>query len=71
MINVEYGDVIQANEEAKEWVGCLLIVEEVKDWGVIAGLKIPQQGTAYIRLKFTEFEKIGKAVLVPVKEEEN
>lgn len=62
---VKVGSVIQANEQAGEWCGCLLIVEEVKSWGVMAGMKIPFKGTAYIRLKTEQFEYIGEAVLVP------
>ena len=44
-------DVIQVNERfmREEWVGCLMIVHEAKEWGVIAGLKVPMQGTAYLR----------------------
>ena len=62
---VKVGSVIQANEQAGEWCGCLLIVEEVKSWGVMAGMKIPFKGTAYIRLKNEQFDYIGEAVLVP------
>ena len=64
------GSVIQANEKAGEWCGCLLIVEEVKFWGVMAGMKIPFEGTAYIRLKNGQFDYIGEAVLVPTNEDE-
>lgn len=66
---IKNGDVIQAIENTGDWCGCLLIVEEVKEWGVLAGLKVPMQGTAYIRLKHDQYEYIGRAPLVPVKEE--
>lgn len=59
------GDVIQANELTKGWTGCLLIVDKVMDWGVQAGLKVPMEGTAYIRLKHEEYDWIGMAALVP------
>lgn len=59
---IKVGSVIQANENAKQWCGCLLIVNEVKEWGVVAGLKIPFQGTAYIRLNHNQYEYIGEAV---------
>lgn len=62
---LKFGSVIQANENAGEWCGCLLIVEEVKTWGVMAGMKIPNSGTAYIRLKTEQFDYIGEAALVP------
>lgn len=66
---IKVGDVIQANEKAEEWCGCLLIVAEVKTWGVLAGMKIPYGGTAYMRLKEDQYERIGEAVLVFVEGE--
>ena len=62
---VKKGSVVQANEKTGEWCGCLLIVAEVNSWGVMAGMKIPFKGTAYVRLKTDQFEYIGEAVLVP------
>ena len=56
--------VVQANENSGEWCGCLLIVDEVKDWGVQAGMKVPFNGVAYIRLTFDQIEYIGEAILV-------
>ena len=60
------GDVIQVNEHVGNgsWTGCLMIVDEVKDWGVQAYLHIPMQGDAYLRLKHGEYDVVGKAVLV-------
>ena len=62
---VSKGDVIQVNECVGNcnWTGCLMIVDEVKDWGVQAYLHIPMQGDAYLRLKHGEYEVIGKAAL--------
>lgn len=68
---VTINDVIQANENAGEWCGCLLIVSELKSFGVMAGMKIPYQGTAFIRLRHEQFEVVGKAVLVEKKEDYN
>lgn len=62
------GSIIQANENAPEaWTGCVLIVDEVKDWGVQAFLRIPAEGEAYIRLRANQFDILttGKAVLMP------
>lgn len=62
------GSIIQANENAPEdWTGCVLIVDEVKDWGVQAFLRIPAQGDAYIRLKVGQYDILvtGKAALMP------
>lgn len=59
---IKVGDVIQVNEKIPVWTGCLMIVSEVKDFGVLAGMATPNSGTAYLRLKWEDFEYIGKAV---------
>lgn len=75
---LEVGDVVQFNERHK-WCGSLGIVEEVKDYAeepmmvrYMVGVPIPQQGTAYIFVMASEMaiEYVGKAVMVPRKEEE-
>ena len=71
-MDVSKNDVIQVVEGVGNgsWTGCLMIVDEVKDWGVIAYLHVPMQGDAYLRLKHGEYEVIGKAVLVACSEDE-
>lgn len=69
-MSIKVGSVIQANENAGDWCGCLLIVDEVKSFGCQAGLKIPNSGTAYIRLNHDQFDYIGEAALVPYEEYE-
>ena len=71
--NVKKNDVIQINERFKEtgWIGCLMIVDEVKSWGVQAYLHVPMQGDAYLRLKHEEYDVIGKAALVAKEDEED
>lgn len=65
-IKLKRGSIIQANEKAKDWCGCVLIVDEVKDWGVQAFLHIPAKGDAYIRLRTEQFDALGaEAVLMP------
>lgn len=60
------GSIIQANENAKEWCGCVLIVDEVKSWGVQAFIHVPMNGDAYIRLKTEQFDELGaESVLMP------
>ena len=65
-MGVSKNDVIQVVEGVGNgsWTGCLMIVDEVKDWGVMAYLHILMQGDAYLRLKHGEYAVIGKAVLV-------
>ena len=60
------GSIIQANENAGEWCGAVLIVDEVKPWGVQAFMHIPMSGDAYVRLRSEEYEALGgEAVLMP------
>jgi len=66
MNEVKKGIIIQANENAGEWCGTVLIVDEVKSWGVQAFVHIPMRGDAYIRLKSDQYEMLGgMAVLMP------
>lgn len=66
---IKKNSVVQANEKANDWVGCLLQVDEVKTWGVQAWVKIPMQGNAYIRLNWDQIEYISEAVLSPAETE--
>lgn len=65
------GDIIQITDETHAWYPALLIVSEVKVWGVVAYCIIPksndgskQPERAYNRLEFGVFEKVGTAVVV-------
>ena len=70
MTKLKRGSIIQANENAGEWCGTVLIVDEVKSWGVQAFVHIPMKGDAYIRLTPEQFEILsnGEAVLMPKEE---
>jgi len=46
------------------WMGCLCQVDEVKPWGVQAWVEIPMQGSAYIRLRWEQFDYIGEARMI-------
>lgn len=67
MTKLKRGSIIQANENAGEWCGTVLIVDEVKSWGVQAFVHIQMKGDAYIRLTPEQFEILsnGEAVLMP------
>ena len=65
---MEIGDIIQITNETHPWYPCLLIVDEVKMWGVQAYCIVPQSndgsepvGRAYNRIKNEDFVKVGKA----------
>lgn len=59
------GDIIQINEDGPIfWFRCLLVVDEVKSWGVQAYCTIPGSsekrcGDAFIRLLWHEFDSVG------------
>jgi len=62
---VQVGDVIQVGEHLDGCEGCLFIVDSVRSWGVTARLKVPFQGETFLRLRFDQFDLIGKAALMP------
>lgn len=72
------GSVVQLNEHASDdcYVGCLLIVTELKEWGVQGFIPTPKQLDApaaqiYLRPKWDAIEWIGTAVMQPMKEIED
>jgi hypothetical protein len=61
---IKQHDIIQANPKVKNWARCLLIVDEVKSWGVQAYTVIPAardapSGDAPMRLSWDEFDLVG------------
>lgn len=73
---VEPGDIIQVNPDSQLgdkngfFAGCLLFVEEVKGFGVMAFAPVPENRgempkRAYIRLNWEDFEFVGHAEWKP------
>jgi hypothetical protein len=62
---VEENDLIQVNEEGPmNWFRCILVIDEVKSWGVQAYAIIPQardktSADAFLRLHWNEFDTLG------------
>jgi hypothetical protein len=58
-------DLIQVNEDGPpHWFRCILVVDEVRSWGVEAYCTMPHargepSGDAFIRLHFGEFDRLG------------
>jgi len=67
MSQMKKNDVIQITEEGA-WKGCLLQVDEVKDWGVQAYLTVPVKGVLYSRVEHGKYEVIGPATWMRVEE---
>ena len=63
---VKVGSVIQVKETIPAWGGCLMIVDEVKQWGVQCYMRIPGRKiqTATLRLNHSEYYYIGEAEVV-------
>lgn len=63
---IEKNDIVQIVDANHPWFPSILIVEEVKKWGVQAFLCIPESNTensvgfAYTRLEFSQVEKVGR-----------
>lgn len=69
-------DIVQIVDSTHVWFPCLLIVSEVKSWGIQGFCLIPTSndgsespGSAYLRVKFDQIEKVGRAVVAPRDEE--
>lgn len=64
--DIQVGDIVQVipGTGSGDWDGCLVIVDEIKSFGIQGYTKIPCSGDAFIRLKFEEIERVGRAVFV-------
>jgi hypothetical protein len=62
---LEENSVVQINENGQEgWIGCFVLVTEVKHWGIQGFVQIPKsEGQAYVRLTYDQIEYIGQAAL--------
>jgi len=59
---LSYGDIVQINPDCDDVFGCcIVIVSEIKSWGIQGYVKIPGQGNAYVRKKWDEIAFVGKA----------
>jgi len=60
------GEIVQVSPTVETFGGCMVVVTEVKDWGIqgyVQSAGVP--GQQYIRLKTSDFEATGgKAVWV-------
>lgn len=59
------GDIVLVTAVGLGWEGCLIIVEEVRSWGVTGFLRAPlQDGLVYIRLAWEDFAFTGGHVVI-------
>jgi hypothetical protein len=67
------GDIVQVKPGLApnpDWDACLVVVTEVKIWGVQGYTTVPAGGEAYIRLKWEQFEVVGRAAFMRTDEAE-
>jgi hypothetical protein len=67
---MERNQIVQVTNEKHHWYPALVVVDEVKSWGIQGYSHIPHQGQAYIRLKNEDIEVVGKAIIVTQKSED-
>lgn len=59
------GDIVLVTAVGLGWEGCLVIVEELRAWGVTGFLRAPMQdGLIYIRLAWEDFATTGGHVVL-------
>ena len=64
MSELKRDDIIQVTDPDNKLYMCLLIVDEVKSWGVLAYLvERETRGDLFYNIEYGKFEKVGTAVL--------
>jgi hypothetical protein len=66
---MQKGTIVQITNNEHHWYPCLVIVSEVKSWGIMGYLSIPADnsgnvGNAFIRISTGQFEVVGEALIV-------
>lgn len=57
---IAVNDIVQIDPDHDERFGaCLLVVTDVKSWGVQGYVKIPNAGDAYYRVAFDKCARVG------------
>jgi hypothetical protein len=72
---MEENDIVQIVDEGHHWFPALIVITEIKPWGVMGYTLIVDNtdepnGRAYIRLKNERIERVGRAVIVTGEEDE-
>ena len=67
-MTVQTGDIVQITDDAHHWFPALIVVDELKSFGIQGFCFMPGgsgTGEAYIRLRREEYERVGRAVILP------
>lgn len=60
---LKVGDIVQANPETSEWGPALVVISEIKSFGIQGYTHIPRGGDAFIRLSWADIEPTGGRVV--------
>lgn len=65
----DYGAIVQIIDPYHHWYPSLIIVSDVKSWGIEGYVTLPDnnqkpKGNAYIRLERGTYEVVGKATVI-------
>lgn len=60
MSDCTVGDIVQISP-GHDWAGVLLVVEEIRSWGVLGYCAVPTKGLAYVRVEFKHITPVGRA----------
>jgi len=68
-VGVYQDDIVQIVDRNHHWFPCLVVVSDVKSWGIQGYVTIPTNdnepnGNAYIRLETAQFDRVGRANVV-------
>lgn len=58
-MDIAVNDIIQI-KPTHIWAKVLAVVVEIKPFGVLASVQLPEEKITYIRLNWEDFEKVGK-----------
>ena len=65
---IEIGDIVQVDPGVETFGGCMVVVSEVKSWGIQGYVQSAGvDGQQYIRLEFQNFELTGGKAIWSVK----
>jgi len=64
MNNIQVGDVVLIGGNDEFWMGCLLLFEEFRSWGVIGVVRGPKQADYPLRVAYDDISTVYRKVEV-------
>ena len=63
-MDAEINRIVQVTNPKHDWFPCLVIVTELKSFGIMGYTSVPRGGDAFIRIKKEDYEVVGKAAMI-------